>query len=319
MVPEDMVMIRSINPGYRNRELLKWRGMLLISLVFEVVQPSLAVALDFKNDCREVVDTFVSARDEIRSGEPMASVRERVTQMLNTAAIKSGVGETISARTGYQLQSRTTEAGNKIDERLANRMRSQASGFAKQQIVEEKTLRENGREFLVIDSQAQVCVPKSPALVKEVVRIGQTINIQQNNLPEFHDLLVNVFSTSIAFAVSQPDNPFADYEVRGKLDRINLVELPVPDGEVVGAKRTRISVSVTVEAHGIDTEEIISSTVSDFKIFTRAGDPETQASDVARAIMRKAADELHNKLLLTRSQGAPAAVEKGLVNKRVNW
>jgi hypothetical protein len=298
---------------------LKGTPLLLGVLVATASLANAAQALDFKTDCREVADVDVTARDEIRPGEPLATVRDRVSHMLDAAAIKQGIGETVSSRTGYQMNSASTEAGSKTEERMANRIRSQAAGFARQKIVGEKTVNENGRDYLVLDSKAQVCVPKSPALVKEVVRLGPTVNVQNAPLPEFHDLLASVFSASAAFAVAQPDDPFADHEIRGKIDRIELVELPVPAGEAPDAKRTRVNVSITVEATSLDSDEIVSATVADFKIFTRAGDPETQASDVARSIMRKAIDELHNKLLKGRSADNPAAVDKAMVNKPVEW
>jgi hypothetical protein len=282
-----------------------------LAIVSAFVLPISGQALDFSKDCIEVKTVDINVRDEVRAGEPMNAVRTRVLLMASQSALRQTIGERVSAKSSLEMQSQNSV----VDERLYNRIRAQAAGFVKQQDVQEKTEVENGRDWLVMTTTAAVCVPKPSVTIKETLFIGQTTNIQGQNLPEFRLSLQDIFSNSPMFTVVETTEDEPDIQVSGKIDRIQWGDInkSTPPGFLGDAKITtapsdfqRLSVGVTLQARREDGS-VVTATVSQYRNFPPSADPANVAEPYVREVLRQGGKQLLEKIANTRGEapGAP--------------
>jgi hypothetical protein len=269
----------------------------------QVASASRAHAIDFNRDCTQVIETEVSASDEMRQGEAMAATRTRVILMASQSAIRQTLGNQVSARSGYELQSHNTD----IDEKLFNRIRSQAAGFVKLDITGESTGAESGREMLHLTGRAAVCVPKTPLLVKDVIRVVSAVNIDGHEAAEFREALLDVMSGSPNFLISDIPDDSIDMEISGRINRIEWTgagkSLPAdfPGAAVRATPATtaefqRLSVGITVDARRVEDGAIITVALDRSKNFPAAADARRVAPGYVRDMLKEAAVELRDKL-----------------------
>ena len=285
-------------------------SILYIAMMTALLAPASAEALDFSRDCVEIKIADVNVRDELRAGEPVNAVRTRLLLMASQSALRQTIGEKVSARSSFELQSQN----EKVDERLYNRIRAQAAGFVKQGDVQEKTETENGRDWLVMTTRASVCVPKPSVVIKETIFIGSTINIQGQNLPEFRLALQDTFSASPMFTVVDTAVEGPDIQISGKVDRIEWGDVakinpPAFLGEVKNAAGPsdfqRLSVGVTLQARREDGS-VVTAVVSQYRNFPPSADPASVAPPYVREVLSQAARQLLEKVAGTRGE-APGA------------
>lgn len=280
-------------------------------------------ALDFTKDCAEILKADVTVRDELRPNEPMTVARGRVQLMASQSALRQTIGEKVSANSSYELRAQNT----KIDDRLFNRIRAQASGFVKQQDVTEKVDKEGGREMLVMQSKASVCVPKPTVIIKETVQITSTVNVQGVEISELRMSLGDVFSSSQAFAVVENEDDMADYQVSGKIERIewdDVSKIIKPDFLATGKNAAsssdyqRLSVGVWLQARRPDGS-VVTSNVSQFRNFPISADPNIVAAPYVREVLQVAARELQDKITRLRPDGARIPAAPSPLTPKKEW
>ena len=125
------------------------------------------------------------------------------------------LGNQISAQSTYQLHSHNSD----VDEKLLNRIRSQVAGFVKLASMDENISTEVGREMLHLRGKATVCAPKTPLLVKDVVRVASAINMKGRRPSSSVSTLLDVFSKSLDFLISGDPNDTVDTEITGRITR----------------------------------------------------------------------------------------------------
>jgi len=254
---------------------------------------------------------------EFQPGERLLDVKGRLLQAASVEAIENTVGSRVQASTGYVLESRNQE----IDEQFRNRMKVRSTGLVRKKVVGEQIVNEAEGRYLKLKVSATVCVPRQMALLKQVVRIGDTVNLQGNRLTEFRDLMAAVFSSSPGFVLSAEGDDFADLVVTGRLNRIELKEVAVAAGTAPGfikgsglpTRLKRISVSVTAEAYRLDDDSLVSHTEDGFRNYRESEDSEAIAAAFTRELMEQSIQAVHDKLLLSREDGGkvpPAYVFK---------
>ena len=284
-----------------------------------------AIALDFNKDCSEIISALVTAKDELRVGESTAAARTRVLLLTDQAALKQTIGASVSAGSSYSLQSNN----KKLDERSYHRIKSQAAGFVKQQIENERTESANGREFLVISSKASVCVPKSPLMVRETVMLRSAVNVQKMELPEFRMIFNDVFSNSSAFTIVENSEEDADIDVFAGVDRIEWVDVDknIPPNFLGDVKNSygpsefqRLNVGVTLTGKR-DDGSVITVAASQYRNFPPNADPTVVAASYVREVLRQASRQLHDKLARSRVEAAsPTFHPQSLVSpKSKEW
>ncbi len=296
-------------------------GVALALLV--LAGPGQVFALDFAKDCADVLKVDVTVRDELRANEPMAIARGRLQLMASQSALRQTIGEKVSAKTSYELQSQN----GKIDERLFNRIRAQAQGFVKQQDATEAVEKEGSREMLVLQSKASVCVPKPSLIIKETVQIVSATNIQGADLPELRNSLGDVFSASPAFAVVETEDDMADVQISAKIERIDwgdMNKIVKPDFLATGKNGAsssdyqRLSVGISLQARR-DDGSVVTSNVSQFRNFPVSADPEMVAPPYVREVLQLAARELHDKISRLRPDAAKIQAVPSPVTPKKEW
>jgi len=281
----------------------------MVSLLLTVPLQA-ARAVDFSKDCSEVVVTEVDVSDELRPGETMATTRARVILMASQSALRQTIGDRISAKSSFELHTHNKD----IDERLYNRIRSQSDGFVKQETGNETIVKDSGHDMLQLKTKASVCIPKTPLVVKEVVRIGPTLNAKDQELPEFRSVVMDAFSGSRNYSVSDDRDAEIDLEVNGKITRIEWSDVgrTVPPDFLVGRDGTsssppikfqRLSVGVTVSAKLLEDGTTVTSSLSRVKNFPVSADPALVAPVYVREVLRLAVDELQEKIRGSKSNG----------------
>jgi hypothetical protein len=266
-------------------------------------------AIDFDRDCTRVIDTEVTVSDEVRSGEASSTARARALIMASQAALTQTIGNRVSAESSYGLQAHNKD----IDERLLHRIRSQASGFVKQQITDERIETQSGREMLSLRIKASVCVPRMPMLVKETARITSARNINGDEAAGFREALLDVFSASTSFIITDDPENAVDVEIDGRIDRIEWTGTgkAFPPEAPAGAlarpsngptEMQRLTVGVTVHATRTDDNTITTVALDRWKNFPPTADAASVAPAFVRDMLKQAALELQDKITALRMQ-----------------
>jgi hypothetical protein len=293
----------------------------LTLLVF--VSSDKVFALDFAKDCADILKADVTVRDELRPNEPMNVARGRLQLMASQSALRQTIGEKVSANSSYELRSQNM----KIEERLFNRIRAQATGFVKQQDIIEKVEKEGGREILVIQSKASVCLPKPSVIVKETVQITSTVNVQGAELLELRISLGDVFSSSQAFAVVESEDDMPDYQISGKIERIewdDVSKTVKPDFLAAGKNAAsssdyqRLSVGIWLQARRADGS-VVTSNVSQFRNFPISADPNLVSAPYVREVLQLAARDLREKITRLRHDAAKIQTAPSPLTPKKEW
>ncbi len=296
-----------IGPLHRRRrcvsEALAAAGLLTVAL------SDTAHAVDFDHDCTRVIDTEVTVSDEVRAGEATSTAHARALLMVSQAALTQTIGNRVSAESSYGLQAHNKD----IDERLLQRIRSQASGFVKQQVIDERIETQSGREMLFLHAKASVCVPRTPMLVKETARITSARNIKGAEAVEFRDALLDAFSASPSLVVTDDPGNAVDLEIDARIDRIEWTgtgkSFP-PDVPAGGLARPpnasteiqRLTVGVTIHARRTDDNTITTVALDRWKNFPPTADAASVAPAYVRDMLKQAAVELKDKVTALRIQ-----------------
>jgi hypothetical protein len=270
-------------------------------------------AIDFDHDCARVIDTEVTVSDEVRAGEATSTARARALMMASQAALTQTIGNRVSAESNYGLQAHNKD----IDERLLHRIRSQASGFVKQQVTDERVDTQSGREMLFLHAKASVCVPRTPTLVKETARITSARNIKGDETAEFRDALLDAFSASPSLVVTDDPENAVDLEIDARINRIEWAgtgkSFP-PDVPAGGLARPpnaptevqRLTVGVTIHARRTDDNAIATVALNRWKNFPPTADAASVAPAYVRDMLKQAALELQDKITALRIQDLSA-------------
>jgi hypothetical protein len=281
--------------------------------------PASARTIDFSRDCSDVLKVDVNVRDDLRAGESLAFARNRLQLLASQSALRQTIGEKVSARAEFKLQSHNSN----VDERLYNRIRAQAAGFVKHQDIRDVVEVENGREILVLTTRASVCLPKPSFVVKQTVFISSAVNIQGAELPEFHATLSNVFSASSSFIVVDSDEDMADIRISGKISRIEWGDInkTVPRELLQGGAPLngpsdfqRLSVGAVLEARREDGS-VVTTNVNQHRNFPASSNPGMSAPPYVREVLRQGALELHD-VVLKSNPGAPAPARAATPGQR---
>jgi hypothetical protein len=272
------------------------------------------------------MDTEVTVTDEVRQGEAMTTTRSRLLLIASQSALTQTIGNRISAESIYGLQAHNKD----VDERLLHRIRSQAAGFVKQQVIDEKIDTQSGRQMLRLRVKAAVCVPRTPLLVKEAVRVTTAVNIKGEEAREFKEALLDVFSGSPNFVISDDPDESVDMEIDGSIDRIEWagtgkslsVDFPaktVPASPTAPTDIQRLSVGITVHARRIDDNTIVTVVLNQSKNFPPAADPARVAPSYVRDMLKQAAVELHDKVTELKAQELSPSTKVPARPKSVEW
>jgi hypothetical protein len=256
-----------------------------------------------------MIDTEVTVSDEVRPGEATSAARARSLMLASQAALTQTIGNRVAAESNYGLQAHNTD----IDERLLHRIRSQASGFVKQQVTDERVETQSGREMLYLRVKASVCVPRTPMLVKETARITSARNIKGDEAAEFRDALLDAFSASPSLVVTGDPADAVDVEIDGNIDRVEWTgsgksfppDVPIGALAKPANARTeiqRLTVGITVHARRTDDNTIVTVALNRWKNFPPSADATSVAPAYVRDMLKQAALELQDKIMAHRMQ-----------------
>ena len=293
-------------------------------LQIAIAQP--AHAIDFNRDCQRVIDTEVTVNDEVRSGEATSAARSRLLLMASQAALTQTIGNQVSAQSSYGLQAHNKD----LDERLLGRIRSQAAGFVKQRVIDERVEAQSGREMMRLSTKASVCVPRTPMLVKDTVRVVAALNIRGEEASEFHDALLNVFSGSPNFVITDDPQQAVDVEIDGKIDRIEWAgtgkappaDFPArlfaapPDSP---SDIQRLSVGITIHAKRTDDNTVVSVVLNRSRNFPPLAKPSQVAPAYVRDMLKEAAVELQDRMTELKTQEFSPGTKLPARSKSVEW
>ena len=266
-------------------------------------------------DCRKIVPTTISVRDDMRPGEAFAIVRDRALERASQQAVADVVGVTLRSQRSMEAK----VVNDQVDERFQQRAMSQSKGLVRYKVTSERTEDSGDVRTVVVTVDAKVCLPKSPDLLKEVVFLGPTLSSRGDQLVEFRDALAQVFSKSPSFilAGNDPDG-FHDVVITGRINEVEIRALANGPGTNLSGRPSvmgdgqaptnfqRMRVNVTVEARR-DDGTAVSHTADEFRNVTAERDRLDAINLYVPGILKKVAEDLHSKLLATRPGAGPVS------------
>jgi hypothetical protein len=273
--------------------------IVLSALVFAAPQ----FAFGFSDsDCSAILPTKVQVKEELQSGEAVLAARLRALDRATQLAVAEKIGVSIRS----QRSSDVSSGSNGDSQRFRDRAMAQSKGLVRYKITDEKIADTAMSRQITLSIDANVCIPKSPDMLKPVVMFGETLSSRGQDLALFRDIIVSSFSGSQSFIVSGSEQIFRDAVITG---RINAVEIKTIVGgsnpslsgnpSVIGGKDPaafqRLTASVTLQAEYEDGV-VISTTAFDTANIAINVDPADAINRRMPEFLKKASLELMAKM-----------------------
>lgn len=265
---------------------------------------------DFEASCREVLATEVTTKVAIDRGEPYARARERALQQADREAVSQTVGAWIRARARSELSAE----GDRYDQRFLSRMREQTAGHVRRRVLGERVEQAPSGSYLEVHTSAEVCVPRDPTVLKEVVRTGSFVGEDGAPARGLAALAAEVFSRSSGYVLAaEGEGDLADVELSGAIESVRVHEI-----EVDGRPMMRLDLRARLEAENLvdGTREVES--VEDYAKFAASGDPAGAARRARDRLLLAGMRRLHDRLLAARP-GGPAPARARLGQTEGDW
>jgi hypothetical protein len=240
--------------------------------------------------CRDLLDTTVRVEDNLRSGVSRLALRDRLLKHATSEAVRQSLGVKTRSNSNMEMSSKN----EKEDESFKMRMISQSKGLVTYEVDDEGVEGVGEDKSMWIRILAHVCVPKDATTLKEVVRIDRALNTKGRSIPQFQDILEDVFSNAQAYALAGPDNSFADVVVSGLIN--SKSQRTISQG-----KRIRFDTNLTLKALLTGDGSAVTHTINDYYIIPAHKDAGTEGGQFIMRLIRKSAEKLHDKLLSRRA------------------
>jgi len=272
-------------------------------------------------DCRETLPTETEVRMRVQ-GKPDAEVASTLRAMASVDAIQKTLGAVVRSRSQMDLSSEHGSSnGSHAESRFMQKMTSQAGGLVALSVVSESI----ADEIATLKARAVVCIPRDPSLLRETVTVGAFLSSRNEPLIDGVNALQAAFSSSKSFVITT-ERDAADWMIEGKINEVDVRTVNNAPGIAVSGKPSilgdgqvsevqRIRVNLTVVARRDDGMEI-SHTLNEFRNVPANRDALDAINLYLPGLLKKAAEELHGKLLAARP--GSGAVASGTAPANVN-
>jgi hypothetical protein len=289
-------------------------------LFFGALGPCNRPASAFETQCREIIPVMVTLMRSCSVGQEDAATTQLVAEAA-TEAVRKVIGVEATSRS---VMSARDENGVS-DERFRSRIVAQSSGYATVATTSHLIADVDGSHQVQMSFAAQVCIPREPRLVRQVIALGTFKSPDGTENARLKAEVGQIFSTSDGYALS-PEyaaDGFADIVLSGRVDSINVMDATSESSGAglsglasldnrVGAGR-RLVISGAVLARRIDSEQVTTQAVNDIKVIPAWANAELAAADFVAQRFSEAARDLHDRLLHAQggSQPLPSKVFRG--------
>ena len=274
---------------------------LILLLSLALATPHLAFAFS-DSDCSAVLQTTVQVKEEFQTGETIVTVRLRALDRASQLAVAEKVGVTMRS----QRSSDVTSDNNGDALKFRDRAMAQSKGLVRYRIIDESTIDAGTAKQIILSIDANVCIPKSPDILKPVIMFGDTLSSRGQELPLFREILTSIFSSTQNFIIAGSDQIFRDAVITG---RINTVEIKTVENgpnpslsgkpSVIGGKDPtayqKLTASITLQA-AYEDGAIISTTTFDTANIAINADPADAITKRMPEFLKKASLELMAKM-----------------------
>ena len=285
----------------------------ILLLTLTLAGPHTAFAFS-DSDCSAILPTKVQVKEEFQNGETVVTVRLRALDRASQLAVAEKVGVTMRS----QRSSDVTSDNNGDSLKFRDRAMAQSKGLVRYKITDESTIDAATAKQIVLSIDANVCIPKSPDMLKPVLMFGETLSSRGQDLPLFRDILTSTFSSAQSFIVAGSDQIFRDAVITG---RINAVEIKTVENgpnpslsgkpSVIGGKDPtayqKLTASVTLQA-AYEDGAIISTTTFDTANIAINADPADAITKRMPEFLKKASLELMAKMEANKASQLGGAV-----------
>jgi hypothetical protein len=259
--------------------------------------------------CRDVLDTTVRVEDNLRQGSSRLAIRDRLLKQATSEAVRQALGVKTRSNSSMELSSHN----DKEDEKFQMRMISQSKGLVTYEVEDEGVEKMDGDKYMWVRIQAHVCVPKDATVLKEVVRIDKALTTKGKSIPQFRDILEEIFSNAQAYALAGPQDSFADVVVSG---RINSKKMRT----ISQGKRIRFDINLTIKALLTGDGAVVTHTINDYYVIPAHKDSGVEGGLFVMRLIRKSAEELHDKLLNRRAANGDSIPTKArIIQAEPEW
>jgi len=262
-------------------------------------------------DCRETLPTEISVQMRVQ-GRTDAEIAATLRTKASVDAIQKTLGTMVKSRAQIDLSAEHGSAsGSRTESRFMQRMTAQAGGLVSLTVASEVI----GADVATLTGSALVCIPRDPSMLRETVTVTKFLSSRDEPLSDGVNALQAVFSTSNSFVITT-EQDVADWVIDGKIDEVDVRPVNNSPGSALSAKPSiigddqvndvqRIRVNLTVMAHR-DDGTVITQTLNEFRNVPSNRDPLDAINLYVPGLLKKAAEDLHAKLLAARP-GAPPA------------
>ena len=252
----------------------------------------------FEIPCKAEPVTTVEVSDLITKGDSRVKVRQKLLETAVEEGIRTIVGVKVQSRTALQVSSSDGE----INEKFLERMRAQSSGYASPEVLKEEILDSGGETVLSLRVKVTVCVPKNPALIKQVVSVGSTVNSNGEELDHFRSIIESVISSSNSFVLSnRDDRDFADIRISG-----DILDYNVTSRIINKKKYNRITVNYALKAEFEKDGSVSTHAAQEFRNVLARIDLDSATDTFMVDTITAGAQQLHDQLVAAVANARPS-------------
>ncbi|MBK1698226.1 hypothetical protein [Rhodovibrio salinarum] len=173
-------------------------------------------ALQGDTRCRAYLPARVKLTQPL-AGAGRVETRDSLIRRLQMEAVRQQRGSLVRGAS----QILTASKNGDVRERFMSRMRAQARGLVKYDVVSEEVLAQAGQQVLSITIDARVCVPREP--LPRTVAVVATRSTRGAPVPELRNILEQELAHSSGLVVVS-NSGLSDVEVSAEIINVGLIE-----------------------------------------------------------------------------------------------